>query len=162
MLLAYGKRYSFAAKRACSVFPHESSIPDGEIWKSWRSLFFNYIVISVGTQEYIEYWQVSALPSEEVGDVHALLNSWQLILKPPEVHQGRQPVLGPVGQGLRGLVTCGNSPVRAAGEIESLVALQHLHGLSWGNSFAPIQALKLDSSVHRTYMVSSKQKQKVI
>lgn len=33
--------HSFAPRIMCSVFPHGSSIADGEIWKSWRSLFFN-------------------------------------------------------------------------------------------------------------------------
>lgn len=147
------------------MFPQASSKPDGEIWKSWRSLFFNYIVISVGTQEYTEYRQVSKLPLELA--VVFLLSQFKAADSETTravgtvTHAARDRGTSNVGIGPIGLVINGNSPVGSGRGTDSLMALQCLHGLKWGNGFAPIWTLKLDSSAHKNHVVSCTQKQKV-
>lgn len=63
---------------------------------------------------------------------------------------------------LRGLVINGQFPGGLGGDTQSLTALRCPHRLKSENAFAPFGELKLDSSVHKTYLVSSVLKWKVI
>lgn len=101
----------------------------------------------MGTREYIEYWWVSKPPSE----VTVMLQlSWFLA---PD-----SETMGSVGTVTHPARHSGSSDMGT----ESSMALQCLHRLKWGYGFAPIWTLKLDSSVHRTHLVSCTQMQRVM
>lgn len=55
-------------------------------------------------------------------------------------------------KGLRGLVINGQFSEGSGGDTQSLTALHCPHRLKSENAFAPFGELKLDSSVHKTYL----------